>query len=652
MSLTSYPTLRLKLTMPQALKLQFLPAVPGTNAGNAAAAAQAAAAQAIAAAAAATAATANKVDKSGDVMSGFLTLNADPTTAMHAATKQYVDAHGGGGGTGVTDGDKGDITVSGSGATWTIDNDAVTYAKIQNVSVTARFLGRFSVGTGDIEEGTGTQATALLDVFTTALKGLVPASGGGTTNFLRADGIFATPPGGGGGLADAFQIITDGTTAAIAVSSGTFKLRTTTPLTVATQNNDATHGDNALFGLANGVALSVFGVTGNAGAQRADIQGTSDQVLRINTAGNALAFGTVATAGIANDAVTFAKIQNTTAASRLIGRGSAAGSGDIEEITLGTNLAMSGTTLNATGGGGGTATPVPPQGRLTLQTATPVMTTTQSAKTTIFYTPYVGNQMPIWDGTTMTPTTFAELSVATTDTTKSPAAIGVSQVNDWFVWNDAGTLRLSHGPDWIDDATRSAGTALVRVNGILLNSVSITNGPAAQRGTYVGTTRSNTSSQLDWIYGTTAASGTAGFFGLWNCYNRQQTISVSSDTTDSWTYASTTWRVANSATLTMRCSFVSGLGEDCLMARYGLRLTPGAGACGIGIGLNVTNTFTNATGAIAGADTVFEVVLAANPPSGFNFVVPVEAANTSSTFFGDAGLPNLYGNGFITMFWN
>jgi hypothetical protein len=54
---------------------------------------------------------------------------------------------------------------------------------------------------------------------------------------------------------------------------------------------------------------------------------------------------------IANDAVTYAKIQNVSAASRLLGRGSAGGAGDVEELTLGTNLSMSGTTLNATGGG-------------------------------------------------------------------------------------------------------------------------------------------------------------------------------------------------------------------------------------------------------------------------------------------------------------
>jgi hypothetical protein len=94
-----------------------------------------------------------------------------------------------------------------------IDNDAVTYAKLQNISATARFLGRFTAGAGDAEEVTGTQATTLLDLFTSGLKGLVPASGGGTTNFLRADGTFAAPAGGlSAGVLDSVTTFTSGGT--------------------------------------------------------------------------------------------------------------------------------------------------------------------------------------------------------------------------------------------------------------------------------------------------------------------------------------------------------------------------------------------------------------------------------------------------------
>lgn len=92
-----------------------------------------------------------------------------------------------------------DVTGSGTGSfATTIAANAVGLTKLADIA-TASFLGRVTAGTGDPEVLTGTQATTLLDLFTTSLKGLVPASGGGTTNFLRADGTWAAPPGGGGG---------------------------------------------------------------------------------------------------------------------------------------------------------------------------------------------------------------------------------------------------------------------------------------------------------------------------------------------------------------------------------------------------------------------------------------------------------------------
>lgn len=61
------------------------------------------------------------------------------------------------GGGGVSDGDKGDITVSSSGAVWTVDNTAITFAKMQDVA-TGVLIGRSTASTGSIETlsvGTG-----------------------------------------------------------------------------------------------------------------------------------------------------------------------------------------------------------------------------------------------------------------------------------------------------------------------------------------------------------------------------------------------------------------------------------------------------------------------------------------------------------------
>lgn len=50
---------------------------------------------------------------------------------------------------------------------------------------------------------------------------------------------------------------------------------------------------------------------------------------------------------IANNAVTYAKMQDVSAASRLIGRGAGSGSGDPQELSLGAGLEMTGTTVRA-----------------------------------------------------------------------------------------------------------------------------------------------------------------------------------------------------------------------------------------------------------------------------------------------------------------
>lgn len=57
-----------------------------------------------------------------------------------------------------------------------------------------RFLDKLARAKSIFTNVTATEATALLDVFTSALKGLAPASGGGTANFLRADVSWAVPP--------------------------------------------------------------------------------------------------------------------------------------------------------------------------------------------------------------------------------------------------------------------------------------------------------------------------------------------------------------------------------------------------------------------------------------------------------------------------
>ena len=76
----------------------------------------------------------------------------------------------------------------------TLANNSVANAAMADMP-TAHLKGRASAGTGDPEDLTAAEATALLNPFTAALNGLVPASGGGASAFLRADGDMERPGG-------------------------------------------------------------------------------------------------------------------------------------------------------------------------------------------------------------------------------------------------------------------------------------------------------------------------------------------------------------------------------------------------------------------------------------------------------------------------
>lgn len=82
----------------------------------------------------------------------------------------------------------GTAALSASGDFQPIDSDLTSIA-----ALTTTAYGRALLTLAD-----AAAFTALGNAFTSALKGLVPASGGGTSNFLRADGTWAAPAGGSG----------------------------------------------------------------------------------------------------------------------------------------------------------------------------------------------------------------------------------------------------------------------------------------------------------------------------------------------------------------------------------------------------------------------------------------------------------------------
>jgi len=84
----------------------------------------------------------------------------------------------------IADGDKGDITVSGSGATWTIDAAAVSLSKMADLA-TSTILGRATAGTGVPEALSAAQVRTLLGLATVATSGSAADLGTGTLPAAR-----------------------------------------------------------------------------------------------------------------------------------------------------------------------------------------------------------------------------------------------------------------------------------------------------------------------------------------------------------------------------------------------------------------------------------------------------------------------------------
>lgn len=256
-----------------------------------------------------------------------------------------------------------------------------------------------------------------------------------------------------------------------------------------------------------------------------------------------------------------------------------------------------------------------PQGRLTATSLTPVIAGDVSAATAVYYTPYVGNYVPIWNGAVFVVATFAELTLSLV------ANHAANTLYDVFVFLDGGAATLGTGPAWsnpgnyVSAGTLTTGTAnrgtgagtteLERKNGLLTNKVSMTarNGATtytvgANQGTYVGTI---------WIDATAGqltchvSYGQNRKFGVWNAYNRMLTVMLGGESTASWNYTTATIRASNNSAANSITTLL-GLPDERVEVSLDQRAacTTASVTLSLGIGVASTTTF---SGQVAALDT-------------------------------------------------
>jgi hypothetical protein len=300
---------------------------------------------------------------------------------------------------------------------------------------------------------------------------------------------------------------------------------------------------------------------------------------------------------------------------------------------------------------------VPPQGYLTPVSGTPIITSDAIGATTVYYTPYVGDLIGIYNGTTIVPTTFSELSLTLV------SAHAASTIYDVFVFNNNGVLTLVTGPAWASSTPGScsrgsgAGTTQIsRIAGLWFNTVSMT----GRNGSTTYTIPANQASYLGSIFIDSTSGqvschrsyGQSRKWGIWNAFNRVPIVLKAGDPTASWTYNTSTIRASNGNTANSLTIF-SGLAEDYYSLFFtqnvGLSTNGGANLCTVqvGIGYNVTNAFAGKATVIsetASASLGTQAISAdffseylAPPALGINTVTSLEdtvSAGNGVTYFG------------------
>lgn len=299
---------------------------------------------------------------------------------------------------------------------------------------------------------------------------------------------------------------------------------------------------------------------------------------------------------------------------------------------------------------------VAPQGRLCLLTGTPVHITDQLAKTTIFYTPYLGSLAPSWNGAVWTPISSGELSLALTSNSGFAGYHQVGKNFCLFLEFTAGVARLVTGPAWTSDVARVASGDIVRQNGIWLNNASMlarfgtgagdTTTIATKRATWVGTFRASADGQTEIsINPAPAAGGTNNKLFLWNAYNRRQLDATCRDSTDSWILANSVKQAMNNSN-SNRISFVTGLAEDSLWTSLIHAGQCNGGFITTGVGLDSITSIMGRAGFHNHGSNVVPIYgdLSAQV-QGFHFFQAIESHQFgglgNATMYGDSGVADV-----------